>query len=195
MTDGKAMRKERLEMRDNLSENERNEKCMIIETNVLQIKEIADAENIFAYVSFRSEVSTFYIINNLLSNNKKVSVPITHVKERKMEAIEIRDIKKDLISGYCGILEPKKDIVAERVVDPEDIDVVIIPGSVFDERGGRFGYGGGYYDRFLEKIPSAVRVGLAFDLQVVKKAPIQEHDELLDYIVTESRLIQGKREK
>jgi 5-formyltetrahydrofolate cyclo-ligase len=122
-----------------------------------------------------------------------VTVPITYVKEKRLDAILIRDVSKDLVPGYCGILEPEKNLCMSRVVKPGDIDVIILPGSVFDERGGRFGYGGGYYDRFLESNPKAVRIGLAFELQTVTEAPIKAHDELLDYIITEKRIIKGKR--
>ena len=71
--------------------------------------------------------------------------------------------------------------------------MIVLPGSVFDERGGRFGYGGGYYDRFVSANPNALRVGFAFDLQIVPKAPLQAHDELLDLVITESRIISGNR--
>ncbi len=88
---------------------------------------------------------------------------------------------------------PKKKLCTTRAVAPQEIETILLPGSVFDERGGRFGYGGGYYDRFLAKVPKARRIGLAFDLQVVAEAPLQEHDELLDLVVTESRIIRGNR--
>ena len=129
-----------------------------------------------------------------MSMGKRISVPITHVQQNRMDAIEIEDMKKDLTSGYCGILEPVPEILEKKRVSPEKIDIVIVPGSVFDERGGRFGYGGGYYDRFLAKIPEALRIGLAFNLQMTPEAPIQSHDELLDYVITEKRTISRRRE-
>ena len=110
-----------------------------------------------------------------------------------MDAVHIENFKDDLVPGYCGILEPTAQRAAQHVFPSEKIDVVIIPGSVFDERGGRFGYGGGYYDRFLEKIPKAIRIGLAFDFQIVKEVPLQSHDEILDYIVSEQRIVTVKR--
>ena len=60
---------------------------------------------------------------------------------------------------------------------------------MFDERGGRYGYGGGYYDRLLAQIPSAVRYGLAFELQIRERLQLQPHDQILDAIFTENRVI------
>jgi 5-formyltetrahydrofolate cyclo-ligase len=69
-----------------------------------------------------------------------------------------------------------------------------MPGSVFDLRGGRLGYGGGFYDRFLQTAaPQALRIGLAYDLQVVAAVPLQRHDQQLDYLVTETRTIRVDR--
>ncbi len=193
MNYAKEIRKEKLAQRDGLTNEEISEKSRIIEKKILSLDEIQSALNIFIYVSFRSEVSTLWLIEELLKDSKKISVPITHVAEKRMEAIHIEDLSRDLVPGYCNIPEPNGERVRNNVTDPFNIDVVIIPGSVFDERGARFGYGGGYYDRFLEKIPFAVRIGLAFEMQMVEEAPIQPHDELLDYIVTEQRTIRAKR--
>lgn len=71
-------------------------------------------------------------------------------------------------------------------LEPASIDVVIIPGSVFDRQGGRLGYGGGYYDRFLaQAAPQALRVALAYELQLVDAIKLQPHDQLMDWLVTE----------
>lgn len=195
MAEGKDLRKEKLLLRDNQKNEEIIEKSRSIEKKILNVKEVGDAKSIFIYVSFRSEASTILLIKKLMKQGKTISVPMTYVSEKKMEAVTIESIDNDLAPGYCGILEPKKEILVSKRTDPKTIDLVVVPGSVFDERGGRFGYGGGYYDRFLSEIPNAVRIGLAFEIQVVKKAPIKEHDELLDYIVTEKRVIKGKKRK
>ncbi len=193
MINGEKLRRELLGLRNDLDEHEITSKSKLITDHLLQLSEIREASNIFIYVSFRSEVQTFTAIEQLMELSKNVSVPVTHVKEKRLDAIEITDLSKDLRPGYCGIPEPYGDICTTKLIKPENIDVVILPGSVFDERGGRFGYGGGYYDRFLEKIPNATRIGLAFELQTVEKAPIKAHDELLDFIITEKRIIKGKR--
>ncbi|MBE0584168.1 MAG: 5-formyltetrahydrofolate cyclo-ligase, partial [Desulfofustis sp.] len=93
------------------------------------------------------------------------------------------------------IPEPRETLLPQRLVAPIDLDLIILPGSVFDRRGGRFGYGGGYYDRLLAQVPNATRIALAFELQVVDRLPLADHDELLDRIVTEQRIITGNRRR
>jgi len=187
------LRNDILAQRDSMGEEERLKKSRIIAETLLSFAEIERARNIFVYVSFRSEVETHRLIEELIRRGKRISVPYTRVEEKRLDAVHIEDMGRDLSGGYQGIPEPKPEHIEGYITEPLNIDVVIIPGSVFDERGGRYGYGGGYYDRFLEKIPYAVRIGLAFDLQTVKEAPLQPHDELLDYVITEQKIIEASR--
>jgi 5-formyltetrahydrofolate cyclo-ligase len=189
MSEGKDLRKKILALRDGISSDDLTLKSKSISEKIIAFKEIEMARNIFIYVNFRSEVITIPLINDLMNRDKVISVPKTYVEENRMDAIHIINMKEDLVPGYRDILEPRPDLLQTNITEPQNIDVIILPGSVFDERGGRMGYGGGYYDRFVEKIPFAVRIGLAFEEQVVAEAPLQPHDELLDYIVTEKRII------
>jgi len=187
------LRSDLLAQRDNLSTADIQTKSAAIEKNLLKLPQIIEAQCIFTYVSFRSEVATLDLIDKFLSQGKTVTVPITRVKEKRLDAIRIFDRDKDLVPGYCGIPEPKAERCETHLVSPEMVETILLPGSVFDRRGGRFGYGGGYYDRFLESVPQAVRIGLAFDQQIVDLAPLQPHDELLDFVITETAIIAGER--
>jgi len=101
---------------------------------------------------------------------------------------ELKNYEKELTTGDYGIPCPKKK--CQRPVSCELVDLVIVPGVVFDERGYRLGYGKGFYDKFLGGLGKKVTtVGLAFDLQVIRKVPKKKHDVKLDKIVTESRTI------
>ncbi|MBW1635585.1 MAG: 5-formyltetrahydrofolate cyclo-ligase [Deltaproteobacteria bacterium] len=193
MTDSSQLRKEILAARNRLTAAEIKEKSGAIQDNLLGLEKIITAKNIFSYVSFRSEVATLELINSLLNKGKIVTVPITRIKEKRLDAIRITNPESDLVPGYCDIPEPNEELCLQQKANPADIDVILLPGSVFDKRGGRFGYGGGYYDRFVSSIPGAVRVGLAFDLQIIEKAPLQPHDEILDFVITETRVLRGKR--
>ncbi len=193
MHDSLFLRKNTLAERNTLDSEIIGEKSKRIEEKVFSIEEMIGGKVFFIYVNFRSEVDTGGIISQLLRMEKTVTVPITLVEKKRLDAIRITHPKEELIPGYCNIPEPRKELLEKQKINPEEIDIIFLPGSVFDERGGRFGYGGGYYDRFLEKIPRAIRIGLAFELQVVKEAPLKEHDELLDYVVTEKRIIRGTR--
>ncbi|MGB3210966.1 MAG: 5-formyltetrahydrofolate cyclo-ligase [Desulforhopalus sp.] len=193
MTDPSRLRKERLTARDNLSSEDIDNKSTAIQQKLLCLEQICNSHSIFVYVSFRSEVATLKLIDALIGMGKTVIVPITRVQEKRLDAIRINNRLTDLEPGYCNIPEPREELCRTQKIPPEKIETILLPGSVFDKRGGRFGYGGGYYDRFLAKVPTAARIGLAFDLQITDRAPLQEHDELLDLVVTESRIIRGMR--
>lgn len=193
MTDSKQLRKDILKMRDNLSPEDRAEKSRKICEQLLNLEEIRNSSSIFLYVNFRSEVETMSLLQTFIDSGKTVSVPITYVKERRLDAIRITDPATQFEPGYCDIPEPARNILESNLVKPETLDAILLPGSVFDERCGRFGYGGGFYDRFVSSVPKASRIGLAFELQIVERAPLQAHDELLDLVVTEKRVIRGNR--
>ena len=193
MLDSTQLRKEILAARNKLTQYEIETKSMAIQHRLLELEQLQKRQSIFVYVSFRSEVATLSLIDTLIEMGKTVIVPITRIKEKRLDAIHITNRLTDLVPGYCNIPEPKDTLCTTAAVAPEEIETILLPGSVFDERGGRFGYGGGYYDRFLAKVPTAARIGLAFELQIIEKAPLQEHDELLDLVVTESRVIRGDR--
>ncbi|MDH3921502.1 MAG: 5-formyltetrahydrofolate cyclo-ligase, partial [Desulfobulbaceae bacterium] len=106
----------------------------------------------------------------------------------RMIPLLIKDPEQDLVPGYYNIPEP--DPKKSLRLEPGEIDAAVIPGSVFDIHGGRLGYGGGYYDRFLlNDAPQAKRIGLAFELQVVDNVPLEPHDQPLDILITEERIV------
>ncbi len=140
------------------------------------------------YVSFRSEVETHQLIKERLNSGLEVAIPKTDVKNRQLETYLLEDWGKDLRPGAYGILEP--DAEAASLIQPSQIDLAVVPGSVFDRKCGRYGYGGGYFDRFLSiKAPQAIRIGLAFSLQLLPEIPLKPHDQRMDIIVTESEIL------
>ena len=94
---------------------------------------------------------------------------------------------KELEPGFFNILTPKKEF--QRFIDPQEIDLVIVPGVAFKKDGYRVGYGGGYYDRFLSKIPDVPTIAIAFSLQMVDDLPSDSFDIPVDYIYTEESII------
>lgn len=190
------LRKKTLVARDILSGHDRQTMSLGIIQKVLLLDEIRKRDSFFIYIDFRSEVQTHFLITELLRQGKQVAIPVTLAQEKRLLPVVIHDIKKDLTSGYCSIPEPRIEIRKNQRIAGSEIETIILPGSVFDEHGGRLGYGGGYYDRFMAyEAPLASRIGLAFELQVVDKLTLQPHDEVLDFIVTEKRIIQGRPKK
>ncbi|MFH2122170.1 MAG: 5-formyltetrahydrofolate cyclo-ligase [Pseudomonadota bacterium] len=194
MHDSAILRKSTLLARDNLSLHDRQLMSADIAAKILLLEEIRFRDTLFIYVDFRSEVETHLLIAELLQRGKRVVVPVTLVKEKKLLPVAIQSVDEDLVPGYCSIPEPRMEFSKNNLVAGGEIETIILPGSVFDEQGGRLGYGGGYYDRFMAyEAPRATRIGLAFELQMVKKLALQAHDEKLDLIITEKRNIQGRR--
>ncbi len=182
------LRKQTLSRRDRLPTAHRHILSRHITYRLEHLREYKTARLPLFFISFRSEVSTREIILSRLLRGRPVVVPRTDISKRRLELFLIRDWKKDIVAGAYGIPEP--DAQRCKAVTPGNIDLVIVPGSVFDLRCGRFGYGGGYYDRFLStEAPDAVRVALAFDFQVRPAINTKTHDEPMDMIITESRII------
>lgn len=138
------------------------------------------------YYPHKNEVDTTCIIQRLLEEGKTVLLP--KVEEKHILPVVVSDISR-LKTGYAGIKEPEGDVYIGR------IDVVVVPGVAFDERGYRLGYGKGFYDRFLEKGDVVLAVGLAYDFQVLKDIPVQQHDLPVDIVLTPTKTIRRKEEE
>ena len=183
-----SLRKQILGARDLLSASERLDKSSSATQNFWSLPEMQYWSTLFIYVHFRSELETLELIHRCLSEGKRVAVPLVDASTVSMIPLLIKDPEKDLVPGYYGIPEP--DPQKSLRVAAREIDAAVIPGSVFDIHGGRLGYGGGYYDRFLvNDAPQAKRIGLAFEMQVVEQVPVQPHDQPLDILVTEKRIV------
>ncbi|MBW2501395.1 MAG: 5-formyltetrahydrofolate cyclo-ligase [Deltaproteobacteria bacterium] len=182
------LRKKILGARDRMAAGARRAKSRLAVKNFWQLPELQHWSTLFIYVNFRSELETVELIRQCLARGKRVAVPLVNAPENAMVPLLIKDPEKDLAPGYYGIPEP--DPRKSLRVDAREIDAAVIPGSVFDVRGGRLGYGGGYYDRFLVyDAPRAKRVGLAFEMQLVERVPVQPHDQPLDILITEERIV------
>ena len=186
------LRKRILRTRDRLSELDRGDKSFSVMNNFLSLPEMRQWTTLFMYVNFRSEVETVELIKRCLRQGIRVAVPLVDASAVRMIPLLIEDPDKDLAPGYYDIPEP--DPQNSLRVEPSEIDAAVIPGSVFDIHGGRLGYGGGYYDRFLvNDAPQARRVGFAFELQLVDKVELEPHDQPLDILITEKRIVNISR--
>lgn len=135
------------------------------------------SESVMTYVSFGSEVQTQALLKQILTDKKRLFVPLCDVSLKIMFPVEIGSVDQ-LETGSYGILEPKKELLESGVLkigDKTDIDLAIVPVLGFDKHGGRLGYGGGYYDRFLEGY-TGVSVGIAFSECLVESVPAEKHD-------------------
>ena len=139
------------------------------------------------YISYKSEVDTKLILNYLLTHGKKVYVPKV-ISPTIMDFFHIETID-ELVCGYQNIPEPAGDITKKFIPKIEKQYRMLIPGSVFDVTGNRMGYGGGFYDTYLQKcIDDSIqieKIALAYELQIVNELPKEPHDVPMDFIYTE----------
>ncbi len=137
--------------------------------NILSTKEYIDAKSIFVYISMGSEVSTIKLIQKAWQVNKKVAVPKV-LSKAKMEFMYI-DSFENLEKSKFGVLEP----VENNRALPDEATLIIVPGLVYDREKFRIGYGGGFYDRYLENA-EARTFGVCFDFQLVDKLERERYD-------------------
>lgn len=173
-----------LQKRNSMPQEEILEKSNKIKNKLFTLKHYKNSKTIMFFVSFDSEVNTHEMVKESLKN-KAVVVP--KVWHHEIEPSIIIDFD-NLVPGKFGILEP----IETMRIAYKNIDLILVPGIVFDMEGHRIGYGFGYYDKFLAKVPKALKIGLAFDFQVVDKIPREMHDVPVDIVVTEERVVECK---
>ena len=130
------------------------------------------------------EVATRPILERAWSEDKRIACPKVEWRPRGLVSYAVTAADQ-LVEGRGGLLEP--DPERARPVE-EGFDLVLVPGLAFDRRGGRIGYGAGFYDRFLEET-DALKVALAYSLQVIDSVPVEPHDVPVDRILTEDESI------
>ena len=183
--DKATLRSHHMELRDSLDLSSREELDQKIFSHLSKVEVFSNAGLVLTYVSYRSEVDTHAIINALLKEGRRVAVPRCDKKKHTMSFFELSSFD-DLEPGAHNILEPKKSLVKAVTVPDMVGSACLVPGLIFDTRGRRIGYGGGYYDRFLAFYPGE-KIGLARNSQICGNGLPQESTDVpLDYVVTET---------
>ncbi|AMJ42102.1 5-formyltetrahydrofolate cyclo-ligase [Anaerotignum propionicum] len=182
------LRQEILKKRKEMTEEERQRKSDNIIATLIGSKRYEKAETIFTFISMDNEVNTYPLIEQAWQDGKKVAVPIAKAKG-EMYFVPI-DSFSELRKSRFGVMEPEKE--REDRVIPKETDVFLVPGSVFDQKGNRYGYGGGFYDRFFEQYPNIYKIAVAFSFQVMEfDLQVEVFDKPVDCIITEDGLIGG----
>ncbi len=180
------LRSEIKKKRENLSKDEVREKSNAIKNRLFEMKLFRNSQTILFYVSYDAEVYTHHMIKESIELGKNVVVPKSVTQDNSLILSKLKSWD-DLKIGAYNILEPKKETIKE--VDVESIDLILVPGVVFDEKGNRIGHGKGYYDRLLNKSKNTSHVGLAFECQLVESVPIDRHDLPVHIIITEKQIL------
>lgn len=157
------------------------DKSQIICENIWNLREYKHADLIYVYMAKEGEVHLDELMKDAWKHGKKVAVP--KVLGKGMEFYEIQSLK-DVKEGYMGIREPITNTPASG-----KSPLFIMPAVALDEQKHRIGYGGGFYDRFLERHPQKIKIAAAFEFQIFDRVPYEAFDILPDKIITEQRMI------
>lgn len=173
---------------DALSDGDRQKKNKIITERLFNFANFLEAKISLLYMDLGYEVKTLEIIKKCFSYNKVVVLPAFAEDNYRMKLMKIDNFDSSLRPGPRGVLEPNP--ARCKRVPIEQIDIAIIPGIAFDEKGGRIGSGKGYYDRLIPDLAITTRkVALAFEEQLIPQVPMESHDKHVDIIITDERII------
>ncbi|HEY4663068.1 MAG TPA: 5-formyltetrahydrofolate cyclo-ligase [Candidatus Humimicrobiaceae bacterium] len=179
----KELRKIIQNRRDSMQIRYRKKISKIIAAKFLDTVNYKNSGNILIYYPFRSEIDTTIVIKKALKDGKNIILP--QVSDQQLELFYVNDPKKQLKKGAYGILEP--NTVLCRKAKISDIDLAIVPGVGFDKNLNRLGYGGGFYDKLLLRIPKGVKkIALCFDIQVIDSIPVSKDDIKVDLLITDT---------
>lgn len=185
-----SIRKEILTKRNSLSPEEQKYKSRKIRENVMTLSEWKHTKNVLLYLNYQSEVMTEELIKSAIREGKNVYLP--KVSGNEMEFYRILSIE-DTKEGYKGIREPKEDDYTKFIWNDTAGCMMILPGCAFTKNGKRIGYGKGFYDRYLAKVPVKMKIALAYELQIVPQIPDEDNDIPVNKIITEKHIYAVKQ--
>ena len=178
------IRKEILAKRNILSDKDINKKSDLIIKNLASY--IENVQNIMIFMDMKTEVKITKLLELYPKKNFFIS-KITNSKNREMKINKYN--KNELILHKFGYYESSSN----DFYDEEILDVVIVPALAFDSKKNRIGFGGGYYDTFLEKVKKknnkVLFIGVCYDFQIIDNIPTEKHDVTLDFVVSENKII------
>ena len=189
MISKEKVRKKAIETRDSIDEESRQQKSEEIAKRILEADWFEEADIVLSYHAFRSEVEVDALNQAVLTQGKKLYLPKTYVKEKQIRFFEITDLSK-LKRGYQKIWEPtgeEPEFSFETVKEEQKKVLMIMPGTAYDARGYRMGYGGGYYDRYFARFPKLSRMAVAFEGQIEEQLAVLPTDVRMHRIYTEER--------
>ncbi len=179
----KNLREIIINKRDNEPKEERHNKSLKIIKKLINLDIYQSSKIILCYSNIKSEVETLGIIQNALKQDKIIALPKV-INDTEIAFYKINSLN-DLKPGYQGILEPSSDQLDYSLIKDA---LMIVPGTVFDTKGNRLGYGKGYYDRFIAKYKPKYTIGLAYEIQLSDEIIPDKFDQKIDIVITEDKV-------
>lgn len=159
-----------------MTQSQIEEKSAELARQLFATEQYRQAKTLYGYLPYNQEVRTVPILEQALRDGKRVAVPKVYGDE--MRFLYMEDLSLVEKSGF-GIPEP----IADGPVAMEEDALILMPGLAFDSRGNRMGYGGGYYDKYLQAQPNHPTVALCYDFQMLARLDTQEHDVPVDLVL------------
>lgn len=169
-----------------------------ITARLVDLKEYRRAKVVLGYMSFGAEFATMAWVEHALQDGKQMLLPRVNKSSRQLELYRVRDLHQDVASGLWNIPEPLPER-CDRVDTLGLVDFILLPGVAFARDGSRLGYGGGFYDKLLERISleegHPALVAAAFSMQLVKEIPQEATDRKVEWLLTEHEAIDCAAER
>lgn len=189
--DKTSLRKAMTKLRDGMAAEERSVRSAAACRHLTEWMQEQEIKSFMCYIPFRSELDTRTLVEWGWETGREVIVPKCYPAGRSMTLHRL-DSWNALKAGAYGILEPDP-AVCPPLPEAYKPELILAPGLAFDGKGGRLGYGGGYYDRFADRLrqvwgEDSQRVkwlGIAFEDQLVEDIPMQTHDKRMNGLATE----------
>lgn len=182
--DKKQIRKRMLALRQELSNEEVREKSKQICARLKQEDAFCRSDNICLYMPVQNEVDVTLLFKTVWESKRRVWLPRVNGSEGQMQFFAY-ECDTPLIIGKYNIREPDSTCL----LVPDKKTLIVMPGAAFSQNRERIGYGGGYYDRFLEENPVCKSVAVCYDFQILKSLPVELHDKKPERIISEKRVL------
>jgi len=182
------LREQMASILDGIAEETLEKKKRIVVDKLFDFANFLESKIALLFLSKNREITSTVIIERALEMNKIVVLPLTGKDRPKVSLYKIDAPEKDLVRDTEGCFTPNVERCKKVPIDC--IDIAIVPGLAFDEKGGRIGYGDGFYDYLIPRLPITTRkVAVALEEQVVPLVPMESHDKYVDIIITDDRVI------
>ncbi|OQY00419.1 MAG: 5-formyltetrahydrofolate cyclo-ligase [Desulfobacteraceae bacterium 4572_130] len=159
-----------------------------IEYNLMGFANFMEAKFVLLYTKQSDEIPTENIIKKCFKLKKNVIIPIISESKHLINLFKINDYDTDLVKNNYNILQPNTETCKE--IELDQIDIAVIPGLGFDEKGGRLGFGEGFYSRLITRLPETTRkISIAFEEQMVRQIQMESRKYNVDIVITDKRII------
>ena len=190
-----SLRQSIIAIRSGITLTERQHLNALIAPRIAELEAYRAAATVLGYMSFGAEFAAEIFLRQALLDGKQVLLPRVNRDTRQLDVYRVSDLAHDVAPGSWDIREPLIEH-CEKVKDLSTIDFILLPGVAFGLDGARLGYGGGYYDKLLARMPhQPTLVAAGFAMQVVADIPQETTDRKVEWLITELNTICCVRER